>query len=76
MTSSANLDICPVCGQGNRCTLADPRTVDRPCWCFSQTVDPAILAGLPEALRNKACLCPRCAGLAEKDEPTQHAPAP
>jgi len=61
-------DICPVCGQSNRCTLADPRTVDQPCWCFSETIDPAVLAALPEELRDKACLCPGCAGLVEKME--------
>ncbi|WP_268797681.1 cysteine-rich CWC family protein [Pseudomonas huanghezhanensis] len=62
-TSSGSLDTCPVCGFSNRCTLADPRTADAPCWCFSVEIDPAVLANLPEALRNKACLCPRCAGL-------------
>lgn len=56
---------CPVCGMSNRCTLADPRTVDQACWCFTETIDPAVLAALPEALRDTSCLCPRCAGLVE-----------
>ncbi|MGH8418904.1 MAG: cysteine-rich CWC family protein [Pseudomonas sp.] len=73
-TSSTRPDICPVCGQSNRCTLADPRTVDRPCWCFTETIDPAVLAALPEALRDKACLCPRCAGLVDDAETTHHQP--
>lgn len=70
-TSESSPDTCPVCGMNNRCTLADPRTVDQPCWCFTETIDPAVLAALPEALRNKACLCPRCAGLAEAIEAEQ-----
>jgi hypothetical protein len=67
-TSSAGPDICPVCGLNNSCTLADPRTAAQPCWCFAETIDPAVLTALPEELRNKACLCPRCAGLAEKPD--------
>jgi hypothetical protein len=64
-------DICPVCGQSNRCTLADPRTADRACWCFTETIDPAVFAALPDDIRNKACLCPRCAGLVEEVITTQ-----
>jgi hypothetical protein len=60
-TQILNLDICPVCGFSNRCTLADPRTADKPCWCFSVDIDSALLASLPDEVRNKACLCPRCA---------------
>ena len=64
-TESMDLNICPACGLSNRCTLADPRTADKPCWCFSVDIDPAVLTALPDELRNKACLCPRCAGVAE-----------
>ncbi len=53
--------LCPACGARNDCTLADPRTADQPCWCYSVTIDPAVLEALPDELRNKACLCPRCA---------------
>jgi len=55
--------VCPACGFSNRCTLADPRTVDQACWCFSVSIDRAVLDALPDELRNKACLCPRCAGV-------------
>ncbi|MCV4281305.1 cysteine-rich CWC family protein [Pseudomonas capsici] len=57
--------LCPVCGMNNSCTLADPRTVDQACWCFSQSIDPGVLEALPAELRNRACLCPRCAGVAD-----------
>ena len=53
--------LCPACGARNDFTLADPRTADRACWCYSVTIDPKVLEALPMALRNKACLCPRCA---------------
>lgn len=53
--------LCPVCGARNRCTLADPRTAAQPCWCFSESIDPAVLDALPAEVRNQACLCPRCA---------------
>ncbi len=52
---------CPACGAGNQCSLADPRTADRACWCYSVQIDPAVLEALPAELRNAACLCPACA---------------
>ncbi|WP_397451585.1 cysteine-rich CWC family protein [Pseudomonas sp. NA-150] len=54
-------DLCPVCGLSNRCTLADPRSATKPCWCFAVSIDLAVLEALPEAVRNQACLCPGCA---------------
>lgn len=60
MTDSSP-SLCPACGARNDCALADPSTVDRACWCYSVDIDPQVLQALPEALRNQACLCPRCA---------------
>lgn len=60
----ASADKCPLCGFNNTCSLSDPRTATQPCWCFSVTIDPARLEALPANLRNRACLCPRCAGIA------------
>ncbi|WP_434610074.1 cysteine-rich CWC family protein [Pseudomonas sp. D2-30] len=54
-------DHCPACGGANDCTLADPRTADRACWCYGVSIDPAVLLALPADLRNRSCLCPRCA---------------
>ncbi|ORC57077.1 helicase [Pseudomonas floridensis] len=56
--------LCPVCGFSNQCSLADPRTAAQPCWCFSESIDPTVLEALPDSLRNQACLCARCAGVA------------
>lgn len=58
--------LCPACGARNDCALADPRTADQACWCYSVTIDPAVLQALPDELRNKACLCPRCAQVDEQ----------
>ncbi|AYC33954.1 hypothetical protein D3880_17000 [Pseudomonas cavernae] len=52
---------CPLCGQSNTCTLADPASATQPCWCFTAKVDPAALERVPAAQRQRACLCPRCA---------------
>ena len=72
-TSASTPQICPACGASNACTLADPRTADQACWCFSVSIDPAVIQALPEELRNKACLCPRCARindeLSDKTDP-------
>lgn len=67
-TTATDPTLCPVCGFNNRCTLADPRTVDQACWCFSETIDPKLLEALPDEIRNLACLCPRCAGLANTEQ--------
>ncbi|NWA23809.1 cysteine-rich CWC family protein [Pseudomonas gingeri] len=67
--------LCPACGARNDCALADPRTADRPCWCYSVSIDPAILEALPDELRNAACLCPRCAQVDEQLK-TPPRPAP
>ena len=63
--SSTGTQLCPLCGYSNDCSLADPRTATQPCWCFSVSIDPARLAALPDDLRNKTCLCPRCAGVVD-----------
>jgi hypothetical protein len=62
-TASATPAVCPACGASNDCALAEPKNADQTCWCFSVSIDPAIIQALPDELRNKACLCPRCAGI-------------
>jgi hypothetical protein len=64
--SIVNADLCPACGARNACTLADPRTADQACWCFSVSIDPARILALPDELRNAACLCPRCAAVEDQ----------
>lgn len=57
---------CPACGASNQCALADPLTARQPCWCFTVSIEPAILQALPAELRDQACLCPRCARVDEQ----------
>lgn len=52
---------CPLCGERNECAPAQGGSFDSPCWCTDIVVDAAALARLPEAERNKSCLCRRCA---------------
>jgi hypothetical protein len=61
MSSQVSATHCPRCGQSNQCTLADPQTATQPCWCFAVQIDPAVLAALPAAQRDIACLCRNCA---------------
>ncbi|MFK8397302.1 cysteine-rich CWC family protein [Pseudomonas sp. BGr12] len=52
---------CPLCGQSNRCTQADPALQGQDCWCFSTPIDREALKRIPPGLVDRACLCPRCA---------------
>ena len=72
--SDANL--CPACGARNDCTLADPRRATQPCWCYNVSIDPAVLAALPPSLRDRSCLCPRCAQVLDQlaDTPALQTP--
>lgn len=53
--------LCPACGARNHCSLANPRSATHDCWCYGVSIDPQVLEALPTELRDKACLCPRCA---------------
>lgn len=64
---------CPACGAANLCGLANPASATQGCWCFSVSIDPAIIEALPAELRNQACLCPQCAKV---DEQLKAAQAP
>ncbi|HWR80652.1 MAG TPA: cysteine-rich CWC family protein [Pseudomonas sp.] len=60
---------CPACGLSNQCTLANPLTATRPCWCFNVTLSTTALAS-PNAVENpQACLCPSCAQAQQADAP-------
>lgn len=57
----SDTSLCPACGAANNCSLADPRRATQPCWCYDVSIDPAVLRALPAHLRDRSCLCPRCA---------------
>lgn len=52
---------CPLCGQSNRCSQADPALEGQACWCFSTRIDRSALERIPPEQVDRACLCPRCA---------------
>lgn len=58
---SQTAERCPCCGQLNQCAQATSTTPVTDCWCFSARIAPERLASLPATVRNRACLCPRCA---------------
>lgn len=60
MTKSPEIDParCPICGKPNDCGLAQGQST---CWCFSTPIPEAVLAAIPEAARNVACVCRECA---------------
>jgi hypothetical protein len=60
--------VCPACGGPNGCVPARIGTFDEGCWCRALTIDQAMIAALPEAVRLRACLCVRCA-TAGSDQP-------
>jgi hypothetical protein len=54
-------DTCPICGSENDCGLA---AGDSTCWCFTAAIPPAALERIPDAARNRRCICAACAGQA------------
>jgi len=51
---------CPLCGGPNNCRLCTTDAYKGPCWCMQVEIPGELLARLPEALRNRACLCRSC----------------
>ena len=56
-----NTERCPCCGLPNRCAQIGNEQPVTECWCFTVEIAPQQLEQVPEHLRNRACLCPRCA---------------
>lgn len=65
-------NLCPLCGGANQCAPAQAGRLDVECWCTRAAVSREALARVPEALVNRACLCPRCAaGLSAAEADSQ-----
>lgn len=52
---------CPLCGGPNGCVPASSGSFAGACWCKDVTFSPELLARVPEAARQRACICRRCA---------------
>jgi len=55
-----NPNDCPLCGGPNECQLCSPATHKGSCWCAQVEIPAALLARVPEQLRNRACICRQC----------------
>ncbi len=53
-------DRCPLCGGPNHCQICTRAADQGPCWCARVKIPAALLARVPELLRNRACVCRRC----------------
>jgi hypothetical protein len=59
---------CPLCGQANQCANEIERATgvaQPPCWCTQAHFDAALLARVPAAAQQRACICPACVAAAE-----------
>ncbi len=55
---------CPLCGRPNLCAMEIAKTTGQPvaaCWCVNVTFSPELLARVPAAAQQKACICQACA---------------
>jgi len=51
---------CPLCGNLNHCQLCAIDPHKGPCWCAKVEIPDALVAQVPEDMRNKACICRDC----------------
>ncbi len=51
---------CPLCGGPNECQLCSPAAYKGQCWCAHIEIPAELLDRVPEAFRNRACICRNC----------------
>ncbi len=54
---------CPLCGQPNQCAMEVAKATGQPiakCWCVNVSFSAELLAKVPAAAQNKACICQAC----------------
>ncbi len=68
MPSEPDPSRCPLCGVPNGCAAAAGVNAAE-CWCMKVEITAELLARVPEAAREKACVCAECVRRA-KAEPT------
>ena len=60
MNPTDNPELCPLCGGANDCRLCSDTAAKGACWCAQVEIPAALLARVPENLRNRACICRNC----------------
>ncbi|HVZ32423.1 MAG TPA: cysteine-rich CWC family protein [Polyangiaceae bacterium] len=63
---------CPLCGGPNGCAMAGGGD-GAACWCMSVEIPDAVHARIPEAARDTACVCAKCARGEPRAESTSRA---
>jgi Cysteine-rich CWC len=56
--------LCPICGQANQCAMEIEKATGiarGPCWCVGMDFSADLLAKVPAAVQNQACICAACA---------------
>lgn len=72
MAETPNPTRCPLCGMPNGCAMAAGGD-GAECWCMNVELGAEVLARIPDAARDKACVCAACARGESKGEPTARA---
>jgi hypothetical protein len=57
-------NLCPLCGNANRCALEIARETgvkQGPCWCSELDFRAELLQQVPEEAQSLACICAACA---------------
>ena len=63
-TLTADPTLCPLCQQPNQCAMEVARRsgiLQPPCWCTQASFSAGLLAQVPQAARQQACICATCA---------------
>lgn len=60
ITTLPNAGLCPLCGRLNGCQMCSATAAGEPCWCHEVIMPAELLARVPEAARNVACICREC----------------
>jgi len=71
-----NPNQCPLCREANDCQLCSPATYKGLCWCARMEMPEALLARVPEPLRNRACICRNCVEKFQHERELLGNPAP
>ena len=61
--------LCPLCGGPNDCQLCTSAAYKGPCWCAAVEIPKELLARVPEAFRNRACICRKCITRFKQERP-------
>ncbi len=54
---------CPFCHRSNNCMVQSPSA----CWCMQVDIPNALIELLPEAAKEKSCICSACIELFNQD---------